>query len=235
LPQYAPLVGAASSKAFARDTSCSATTDRPCRGRPKDASKREAILKAAECVFFSQGFEGTSLDSIASMASVSKLTVYGHFGSKNELFVETARLRCEQLTASVRLPRCTQKRVRDRILAIARALFAAITNEDALAFHRIIVANLPQLSHLTNHYWKTVPRRLTEEVVQALMAESKARTLHIEDPERTASQFISTIKGDFHARLLLGCVRSLKQSDIDSHLRCSVDLFLRAYASSNAG
>lgn len=219
---------------LARDTSCNTTIDRLCRGRPKDASKREAILEAAEHLFFSRGFDRTNLDGIASLANVSKLTVYGHFGSKDELFVETVRVRCEQLASFGRLPRCTQQKVRDRLLANARTLFAAITNDDSLAFHRIIVANLSKLSDLPNRYWNAVPQRLTEEVVRVLIAESKAGTLHIEDPERTASQFISMVKGDLHARLLLGCVESLKQSDIESHLRCTVDLFLRTYASSNA-
>lgn len=206
---------------------------RLCRGRPKDASKREAILEAAERLFFSRGFESTNLDVIASIANVSKLTVYGHFGSKDELFVETIRVRCEQLASSAKLPRCTQQKVRDRLLANARALFAAVTNNDALAFHRIVVANLSKLSHLPNRYWNAVPQRLIEEVVRVLMGENKAGTLRIEDPERTASQFIIMVKGNLHARLLLGCIESLKQSDIESHLRCTVDLFLRAYASSN--
>jgi len=210
------------------------TTDRLCRGRPKDASKRKAILEAAERLFFSRGFEGASLDGIASLANVSKLTVYGHFGSKDELFVETVRVRCEQL-ASRWLPKCTQQKVRDRLVANARALFTAITNDDALAFHRIVVANLPKLSHLADRYWNAVPLRLTEEVVGVLVAENKAGTLLIEDPERTAPQFISMVKGDLHARLLLGCVEYLKQSEIESHLHCTVDLFLRTYASRNAG
>jgi len=221
-------------RSLARDTSRNTTTDRLCRGRPKDASKREAILEAAERSFFSRGFESTNLDAIASLANVSKLTVYGHFGSKDELFVETVRVYCEQLAPSAKLPRCTQQKVRDRLLANARALFAATTNDDALALHRIIIANLSKLSHLPNRYWNAVPQRLTEEVVRVLMAEKKAGTLHIEDPERTASQFISMVKGDLHARLLLGCVESLKQSDIESHLRCTVDLFLRTYANARA-
>ena len=53
---------------------------------PKDRGKREAILSAAVELFMSQGFAGTSMDSLATAANVSKATLYSHFADKNTLY-----------------------------------------------------------------------------------------------------------------------------------------------------
>ena len=60
-------------------------------GRPKDPSKRQAILDAARQMFTAQGFDGASMDQIAAEAGVSKLTVYSHFGDKETLFGEVVK------------------------------------------------------------------------------------------------------------------------------------------------
>jgi len=52
----------------------------------KQPAKREAILEAATTAFREEGYETSSMDRIAELASVSKRTVYNHFGSKEALF-----------------------------------------------------------------------------------------------------------------------------------------------------
>ena len=63
-------------------------------GRPKDLEKRASILQAAKRLFTTQGFEGTSMDAIASAAGVSKLTVYSHFQDKERLFAAAVECVC---------------------------------------------------------------------------------------------------------------------------------------------
>lgn len=50
------------------------------------SKKRAAIIKGAEDIFISLGYELASMDKIAEQADVSKRTVYNHFGSKESLF-----------------------------------------------------------------------------------------------------------------------------------------------------
>ncbi len=53
------------------------------RRAPHD--KRGAILAAARVLFQQHGFDGTSMETIAGRAMVSKVTVYAHFASKEVL------------------------------------------------------------------------------------------------------------------------------------------------------
>ena len=59
------------------------------RGRERvyDAQRtREAILSAAETIFAERGFEGTSVDAIASQAGYNKSLLFQYFGDKLGLY-----------------------------------------------------------------------------------------------------------------------------------------------------
>lgn len=50
--------------------------------------KRQAILDTAYRLFRTQGYDGTSVSQITTEVGGSKATIYSHFPSKEELFVE---------------------------------------------------------------------------------------------------------------------------------------------------
>lgn len=52
--------------------------------------KKEEIIKAAEDLFFTIGFDGTSMDEISKNSEFSKRTVYKYFFSKEELYATIA-------------------------------------------------------------------------------------------------------------------------------------------------
>ncbi|OQX06398.1 MAG: hypothetical protein BWK76_26270, partial [Desulfobulbaceae bacterium A2] len=55
--------------------------------KKKDA-KRQAILDVACRLFSVQGYEATTISDITTQVGGSKATIYSHFSSKEELFVE---------------------------------------------------------------------------------------------------------------------------------------------------
>ena len=54
----------------------------------KSDSKRQAILDTAYRLFRAQGFDRTSVSEITAGVGGSKATIYSHFPSKEQLFVE---------------------------------------------------------------------------------------------------------------------------------------------------
>src|SRR5437588_1622252 len=64
------------------------------RGRERiyDAQRtRETILSAAEAVFAEHGFDGTSVDAIASRAGYNKSLLFQYFGDKLGLYSQVLR------------------------------------------------------------------------------------------------------------------------------------------------
>ena len=73
------------------------------------AERRAAILKAAATAFAHKGFSGTSMEDVAAEAGITKLIVYRHFESKEELYEAvlaqvSARLAEEFMTGLARDP-----------------------------------------------------------------------------------------------------------------------------------
>ena len=58
---------------------------------------RERILDAAAAAFARSGYEGTSLNELVRESGLTKGAFYFHFGSKEELALETFRYKQEQL------------------------------------------------------------------------------------------------------------------------------------------
>jgi len=198
-------------------------------GRPKDLSKRNAILEAAKRLFLIEGYDGVSMDQIAAEAGVSKLTVYSHFGDKETLFAAAVRAHCEQHLPALLFAPEPGTPLRERLLAIAQAFFEMASAPEAIRIHRLLCT--PQLaqSPLTRLFWDVGPHRLHEEFAGLLRSRAEAGELELADADTAARQFFAVLKGEPYALLMLGYPLPGK-AETRAHLEASVDMFLRAYA-----
>ena len=208
---------------------CDLSQQRSTPGRPKDLEKRAAILDAAKRLFPEQGFDGTSMDAIATAAGVSKLTVYSHFNDKESLFVEAIRDRCdEQLPVSLfDVP--VGDNISAQLMPIARAFFGLVASPPSIAMHRLLTAGTKSSAKLSQLFWKVGPVRAQEGFACFLHRADEAGKLEVADPMRAASQFFSLLKGELHLQMTMGCCEKLSDAMIDEHLAATVDTFVRAY------
>jgi AcrR family transcriptional regulator len=63
--------------------------------------RREEIVRAAEEVFFSKGFDKSTMDDIAEQAELSKGTLYLYFKSKEDLHMEVAHKAVSMLQSAM--------------------------------------------------------------------------------------------------------------------------------------
>lgn len=66
------------------------TKDKKSRGRPKKFDFEEASERALE-LFWTQGFEGTSLSNLSEALSMNRPSIYASFGNKDALFKLTLK------------------------------------------------------------------------------------------------------------------------------------------------
>jgi len=82
-------------------------------------SRRDDVIDAAVAVFSRHGFHGTGLDMVLAEGGVSRMTLYNHFKSKDDLIVAAierhARCFADKLTAHVDTAATTPT---DRLLAV---------------------------------------------------------------------------------------------------------------------
>ncbi|GAA2671028.1 MULTISPECIES: TetR/AcrR family transcriptional regulator [Actinosynnema] len=73
----------------------SGATRTPQRGRPRDASRDEALRRAALEVMAEVGYRALTMDAVAARARAGKATIYRRWESKLDLVIDT----CAQLAS----------------------------------------------------------------------------------------------------------------------------------------
>ncbi len=198
-------------------------------GRPKDESKRKAILKAAMSLFMSEGVTRTTMDAIASKASVSKITVYNHFGNKDELFLTVVREKCDGHVGQHIFEGLTGERPETELLKIAQCFISMIQAEDSLALYRVILAEAKDNSEINTLFYEQGPQKLIERFGDYLELVEKNDRYSFKDRRKASYQFFSLFKGELHIQSLLNIGPPPGQNELDQLARDSVDFFLKAY------
>jgi len=213
-------------------TSPPASRKGPGRGRPKDPDKRAAILLAAKKLFTAQGLPGTSMEGIAAEAGVSKLTVYSHFRSKEELFHETVCAKCNEHWPEDLFDVQARSPLRERLRLIGRGFLDLVHSEDVIRMYRLMAAEGSGPSDFGRLFWEFGPERTLERFSQVLEAAHRAGELQIPHFRRAASHFFVLLKGEHHIKSLVGAALPPDAAERQRHVEDVIDLFLRAHAPS---
>jgi AcrR family transcriptional regulator len=147
------------------------------------SEKREQILQGAIQVFLQRGYAGTSMDQVATIANVSKQTIYSHFQDKEGLFtalIERVTIERWQAEAGLEVwegePETTLRR-------LAIAYLKKIGDEEYLALLRVVIGESVKFPELTQLYTRTVIQRGHGLICNYFKAHPE---LKLSDPEATA-------------------------------------------------
>ena len=126
---------------------------------------REQIRTAAYRLFLQHGYLSTSTDAIMAEAGISsKETLYRHYASKEELFVDVlGHLTLEQPRPSslmAQIPTLHDlQALRVALTTIAREILSIMIQPEYLALLRMIMAETPRFPQLGSLFRATVPQR----------------------------------------------------------------------------
>ena len=201
-------------------------------GRPKDMEKRAAILEAAKALFIRNAFAGTSMDAVAAEAGVSKLTVYSHFGDKDNLFREVIRARIQDLLPEETYHFDTTTDIGETLTRIALIHAHLDCDAENVGTFRAILSDCRQGNpRYGKLMWEEGPMRTRGLMERLLQQAVDAQKLDIADVSRASTQFVSLIKGDMMMRRMFGCADCPQTyaREIEENARAGVQMFLRAY------
>jgi AcrR family transcriptional regulator len=167
------------------------------RGRPSREEAqmlRAAILDAALAAFIARGFEATSMEGIARTAKVAKITLYRHYETKDQLFVEVARR--AQLGVRDRLGTMTVADVplEAALRDVITRLYDGYTHPDYLAVMRLVIAEAGRFPKLGRAMLDDAAR-VTEPLVRHLQALKDAGQIDVDSPRDAAAQISGLASG----------------------------------------
>src|SRR5207245_7874386 len=126
---------------------------------------REQIRAAAQRLFLQQGYLGTSTDAILAEAGISsKETLYRHYASKEELFVDVlSHLTLEQPGFSEKLAALPTPHdlpsLRQALTQLSREILSMMSQPGYLPLVRLIIAEAPRFPQLGTLFFSTVTHR----------------------------------------------------------------------------
>ena len=195
-------------------------------GRPSDQAKRD---EAASARFFDVGFAATSIEQVAADASVSKVTIYNHFGDKRALFAAAVELECEKMRGYFSLEDMPAGTIRERLTGIANAMFDFLSRPEMIQFERRIAAETEAEPAIGAAFLEAGPWRMKKAFSAYLAHAASLGELSISDADLAAEQFVSMAKGMGDLERRFGSLPS--PSENRDRIAGAVDVFLAAYGS----
>ena len=189
--------------------------------------KRLDILNAAETLFFQQGFEHTSMDQVASLAGVSKRTVYNHFENKDVLFQVILVFMFEKVRKDNAVLFNSDKPVNEQLTQIAEQEVALLTSKEFLKVAKVAFMQMLQQPDLAKSLANN-SMGCMQDLVTFLEQATLAQKLQVEDAEFAAKQFVYQLKSLIFYPLLYGFEQ--QDSKVNTEIiRQTVKMFLARY------
>jgi TetR/AcrR family transcriptional regulator, mexJK operon transcriptional repressor len=204
------------------------------RNEALPSSKAESVLAAASRTFLAGGFGAVSMDTIAREAGVSKATVYAHFTSKEELFGAMVGRVCGRHFETFSARELDPRDVRPSLMTLGRRFLELVLSPDAIAVHRIIVAEVTRFPALGEVFWRAGPERTLRQIEAFMRSAAAAGSLEIADMRLAAEQFVGLMRGENHLRHLLRLEAVSGEAGIREAVEGAVATFMRAFERRNA-
>jgi AcrR family transcriptional regulator len=194
-------------------------------GRPtrEEAERRHhSLIETAFRLFLERGWEGVSVDEIARQAGVAKGFIYARYPDKAALFVGAIERLMEEAMGTLQLGEPLPEDVEEGLCVFGRRLLDLVLRPEALAFHRLFIAEAPRFPELTRHF--IARNRLRDLIADVLAGYASRGALAPGDDRVRAEHFAILVIGIPRTLALLGSREPPAQEE--QRLRAAVRLFL---------
>jgi AcrR family transcriptional regulator len=196
----------------------------------KSDTKRQAILDTAYRLFRTQGFERTSVAEITAAVGGSKATIYSHFPSKEELFVECMMAAAENYMAgTLKHLDSSGADAAVTLFEFGRSFLTFICSPEQLEVRRLMIAEAARSGTGKLFFDKiSVLRSHVSAFMSGCMASG---TLRRDDPQLAADHLGALLEAEIFEPLLLQVREgSPGEQEIELAAKHAVAAFIRAYA-----
>jgi TetR/AcrR family transcriptional repressor of mexJK operon len=198
-------------------------------GRPsrEEAERlRDHILDVATELFLEHGYGAASIERVAKRARISKRTFYHRFADKAALFSAVVHRIIDRLRPPAQVPLVSGGSLREILLRLAQLMLQGALTPQAVALHRLIVAESARFPELAVIVSEQGGRQEAISLVAGLLErEVKAQRLEVADPAFAAEQFLQMIIS-LPQRRAMGLGKPMTPREIDTWAGDNVDLFL---------
>jgi AcrR family transcriptional regulator len=202
-------------------------------GEGRSERKRRAILDAATTVFLRNGYLATTVDEIATLAEVSKPTIYKHFTDKKHLFVEIVVSVVDEVSDAVHgavSNLADTDNVELDLRKLARRQLAMVMQPRIMQLRRLVIGEATRFPDLGRTFHERGPGRTITAVAAAFETLAGRGLLRVDNPTQAATDFNWLVMGAAVNRVMfLGDDEIPSPADLNRQADDAVRAFLAAY------
>jgi TetR/AcrR family transcriptional regulator, mexJK operon transcriptional repressor len=196
--------------------------------------KRQAIIQAATTLFLRAGYAGTTMDEIATLAGVSKVTVYNHFADKERLFSEIVIATVDEISDpnyTDVLNLADSGDLETDLTNLARRQLARVMQPHLLQLRRLVIGEATRFPHLSQIFYDRGPARTINALSGAFERLADQNKLHLTDPHLAAAHFNWLVMSiPLNDAMLLGHDTPPPHNELNRYADAGVQTFLAAYS-----
>lgn len=208
-------------------------TDQPAkraRGRPRDPTKRLALLAAARKLFLERGSEAVTMDQVLSRAGVSRATLYSNFADKGELLAAVIDAESERIVTGQWANGHLEQLVEETLIRLGAKLLRFIAEADTLAFERLIAQAALADPGYGTRFFAVGPGRVRGVVMAIIHAGQERGELRPCDAEAAANDLLGLWQGFWRLEIQYSHRPAADPAELDRLVRHGVRQFLRLYS-----
>jgi len=192
----------------------------------RQREKRERIRQAAHAEFCENGYDGASMDRIASRADVSKPTVYQYFGGKDELLEAVLDVGRTHIVAPL-LDR--DGSLVEQLWRFSWVYAEFVLRADMLSLARLILGEASRHPDTAIAYHKKGPGRAFEGLVEFVQEAVAAGELEVDAPGLAAQNLWSLILSGPRDFYLHHANQRPTEDELLRNIGHGLRVFLKAY------
>ncbi|NVH71808.1 TetR/AcrR family transcriptional regulator [Paraburkholderia sp. JPY432] len=179
-------------------------------GRPThdDALQmRESVLDAAKSVFMREGFGAARVEEIASIAGVSKTTIYRQFGTKEELFRAIVWRGMADLRGKISQHVEPGRDFSTNLAALIDALVEHMATPDSMHTSRLVIGEAMRFPDIAKQFLQYTATMLAP-LASALESAAASGVIEIDDPANSARDLLTLVTGAPEVHLAIQTTRA---------------------------
>ncbi|XAH21641.1 TetR/AcrR family transcriptional regulator [Xylophilus sp. GW821-FHT01B05] len=194
-------------------------------------ARREAIVEAASQLFQEFGYEGASMNELATRLGGSKATLYRYFPSKDALFDAVVRASStSHLAKAVEELQATagpELRLEETLHRFGETVLRVMTDSaEALAVYRMVVAESGR-SEVGELFYAAGPQECLTALTALMKKAMDAGLLRDADPAIMADHFLALVTAESERRIFQRSPPPMSVKKIKATVARAVDMFLR--------
>lgn len=198
------------------------------RREQRKVDRREAILVVAQQSFLDNGYDRTTMSSIAEIMGGSKGTLWSYFDSKESLFEAVIDRACELFRVDLVAALDPQGHPRSGLLRFVETFIRKITLSDAISLQQMIVGEGPRFPAIGPIFYSRASGITRDLLSRSIADRMDSGALRKADPVKAAQMLLSLCSGGHHERVLWG-VEPFDEKTARNDARAAIEHFLLAY------